>query len=154
MCDITYIETQEGFGYLFLITEQFSRKIVGYDFNISLSIEGALAALRMALRQSSVGSSLIHHSDRGIQYCSHDYVELLESHGARISMTEENHVYENAMAERVNGILKTELIGNTRDVPFDEAKWIIHEAISIYNNERLHMSLNYKTPDFIHQNYN
>lgn len=152
VCDITYVQTRERFGYLFLVTDQFSRKIVGYDFSISLSIEGALAALQIALKQSPDGRSLIHHSDRGIQYCSHDYVRLLERHGARISMTEDNHVYENALAERINGILKTELLGDTHNIPFEDVKHLIQEAISIYNNERLHMNLNYKTPDFVHNN--
>ena len=150
--DITYIETRDRFGYLFLLTDQFSRKIVGYDFSISLSTTGALTALQMALKQSPGRGALIHHSDRGIQYCSHEYVRLLKSHGVRISMTEDNHVYENALAERVNGILKTELLGNTRYIHFTDVKRVIQEAIDIYNNERLHMSLSYQTPNFVHNN--
>jgi len=139
VADITYIGTKEEYGYLFLITDKVSRKIVGHNFSRGLGIEGALLALEMALKQSPKGSALIHHSDRGLQYCSHDYVALLERQGARISMTEENHVYENALAERVNGILKTELLGSTDHLPFATVKDLIHEAIHIYNNERLHI---------------
>lgn len=152
--DITYIKTLESYCYLFLVTDKFSRKIVGFDVNLSLGIEGALAAMDMALKQIHRDLPLIHHSDRGLQYCSHDYVQLLEKNKVQISMTEENHVYENALAERVNGILKTEFLGHTEDIPFSVVRKLIGEAIEIYNNERLHMSLNYETPAFIHNNYN
>ena len=148
--DITYINTSEKYGYLFLMTDQFSRKIVGYDFSPGLGIEGALAALDMALKQTPRDSALIHHSDRGLQYCSHDYIQRLEQHGACVSMTEDNHVYENALAERVNGILKTELLGRTDHLPFAIVKNLIQEAIEIYNNERLHMNLGYRTPAVVH----
>ena len=152
--DITYIKTCENYCYLFLVTDKYSRKIVGYDVNLSLGIEGALTAMKMALNQIPNEQPLIHHSDRGLQYCSHDYVQLLEKNKVQISMTEENHVYENALAERVNGILKIEFLGHTEDIPFSTVKHLIAEAIDIYNNERLHMSLDYKTPAFIHNNYN
>ena len=148
--DITYIKILEGYCYLFLITDKHSHKIVGYDINLSLGIEGAIAALEMALKQIDHPEPLIHHSDRGIQYCSHDYTQLLENNKVEISMTEDNHVYENAMAERINGILKTELLGDTQYVPFSGIKLLVAEAIEIYNKERLHMSLNYKTPEEVH----
>lgn len=148
--DITYVGTAEKYGYLFLITDQVSRKIVGYDFSHSLGIEGALTALEMALKQTLAGSPLIHHSDRGLQYCSHDYIRRLEQNGAQVSMTEDNHVYENALAERVNGILKNELLGRTDHLPFAIVKRLIKEAIEIYNNERLHMNLGYRTPAEVH----
>ena len=97
---------------------------------------------------------LIHHSDRGIQYCSKDYVDLLSKHNVRISMTEENHVYENSLAERVNGILKDEfMLGETLQ-SYAVAKKLVNDSIKIYNEERYHMSLNLKTPDEVHFNLN
>lgn len=150
--DITYIDTLDGFCYLALITDVYSRKIVGYDLSQSLSIEGSLRALNMALKKIPFPEKLIHHSDRGIQYCSHAYVKLLESKGVKISMTEENHVYENALAERVNGILKTEFMLGEKLQSFEVAKELVKEAIQIYNNERLHMSIGYQTPNRVHGN--
>ena len=148
--DITYIATCESYCYLFLVTDKYSHKIVGYDVNRSLGIEGALAALEMALEQVDHQRPLIHHSDRGLQYCSHDYIRLLRKNKVGISMTEDNHVYENALAERVNGILKTEFLGNTANIPFSVVRGLIGETIEIYNKERLHMSLNYQTPQQVH----
>ena len=104
--DITYLQGPDRFYYLALITDAFSRKIVGYDLSESLSIDGSLRALEMAIKSLGKGTELIHHSDRGIQYCAHAYVERLTKQGISISMTEQDHVYENALAERVNGILK------------------------------------------------
>jgi len=147
VCDITYVATLEGFCYLALITDLYSRKIVGWDLSESLAIEGCQRALRMALRGVKDPQDLIHHSDRGIQYCSDDYVDILKQHGVRISMTEENHVYENAIAERVNGILKTEfLLGQTLQ-SFEVARKLVRQAIKIYNEQRLHTSLDYQTPE-------
>jgi transposase InsO family protein len=148
--DITYLETLEGFCYLALITDAYSRKIVGYDVSRSLSLEGSLRALQMALAALSGPLQLIHHSDRGLQYCSHAYVQLLTKNGVQVSMTEERHVYENAKAERVNGILKTEfLLGETLN-SFEVAQQLVKGAIKIYNEERLHLSLNYQTPAMKH----
>jgi transposase InsO family protein len=148
--DITYITTLDGFCYLSLITDLFSRKIVGYCLSQSLSIEGCLKALKMALKSAEHPEKLIHHSDRGIQYCSHAYVELLQDNQVKISMTEDKHVYENAVAERINGILKTEfLLGETLR-SFTVAKQLVAEAVKIYNNERLHLSLNYETPNDVY----
>jgi len=148
--DITYIYTLEGFQYLALVTDYYSRKIVGYDLSSSLSIDGSIRALKMALRQTKDPSSLIHHSDRGVQYCCKEYIKLLKKHGVEISMTEQDHVYENALAERVNGILKDEFcLGDTlqsRDV----AKELVRESVKIYNQSRLHMSLNYQTPESVY----
>ena len=146
VADITYIRLTEGFCYLALITDAYSRKIVGYDLSMSLSIDGSLRALEMALSSVRCPAELIHHSDRGIQYCSDLYVEMLRRMHVRISMTEENHVYENALAERVNGILKNEFLLGEQLISFELAKKIVEEAIEIYNNERLHMSLGYATP--------
>jgi transposase InsO family protein len=146
VADITYIKLVDGFCYLALITDAYSRKIVGYDLSMSLSINGSLRALKMALASVRWPDQLIHHSDRGIQYCSDDYVKLLHKQGVKISMTEENHVYENALAERINGILKNEFLLGERLISFEVAKKLVNEAIEIYNNERLHMSLDYATP--------
>ena len=149
--DITYIELMDGFCYLALITDAYSRKIVGYDLSLSLSIDGSLRALKMALvAKVAHPERLIHHSDRGIQYCSNAYVDTLVREGAKVSMTEENHVYENALAERVNGILKTEFMLGEKLRSFEIAKALVTEAIEIYNNERLHMSLGYVTPNQKH----
>jgi transposase InsO family protein len=144
--DITYLETQEGFCYLSLLTDVYSRKIVGYQLSRSLSVEGSLKALEMALRGIKNHSGMIHHSDRGIQYCCNAYTDRLRKAGVRISMTEENHVYENAMAERVNGILKNEFLLGECLPSYTIACKMVKEAVNIYNNERLHMSINYMTP--------
>ena len=106
--DITYIRTIKGFCYLALITDMHSRKIVGYDLSDSLELKGCVRALNKAIYQAKDIKGLIHHSDRGIQYCSNVYTQILKRKKMEISMTEENHCYENAMAERVNGILKDE----------------------------------------------
>lgn len=146
VADITYLETMEGYCYLSLITDWYSRKIMGYAVSRSLSIEGSVRALKMALRGTKNPKRLIHHSDRGIQYCSKGYTDMLKAQGVRISMTEENHVYENALAERVNGILKDELQLGEKLVSFRVAERMVKEAVQIYNEERLHMSLDYMTP--------
>lgn len=148
--DITYIDTLEGFCYLALITDKFSKKIVGWDLSDSLSIDGARRALKTALTKVEYTDGLIHHSDRGIQYCSHKYVEDLESRNIKISMTEDNHCYENAVAERVNGILKTEFMLGDRLKSIAIAKELTAEAVKIYNEERLHLSLDYQTPAMKH----
>jgi transposase InsO family protein len=150
VADITYLQTLEGYCYLALLTDAYSRKIVGYDVSRSLCFEGCLRALQMALAPLSAPIQLIHHSDRGIQYCSHAYVDLLTTHGIQISMTEELHVYENAKAERVNGILKSEFLLGECLASIDLAEKMVKEAIQIYNNERLHLSLDYQTPARIH----
>ena len=109
-----------------------------------------MAALKMALRGRKAPQELIHHSDRGIQYCSKGYTDLLKKKGVQISMTEENHVYENALAERVNGILKDELQLGEKLLSYYVAKQLVDEAVKIYNEERLHMSLGYITPSQKH----
>lgn len=146
VADITYIRTLQGFCYLSLLTDAYSRKIVGYNLSRSLSIEGSLSTLKMALRQESGQNDLIHHSDRGVQYCSYDYTRLLKNNNIRISMTEQNHVYENALAERVNGILKDEfLLGETLQ-SYQVAQKMVKQAVDIYNYERPHMSIDYDKP--------
>jgi len=148
--DITYIRTVKGFCYLALVTDMYSRKIVGYNLSDSLELAGCVRALQKALKQSGKRSSLIHHSDRGIQYCSNVYTQILKRNNIAISMTEDNHCYENAMAERVNGILKDEFY---LDQTFDNvahAKRATKNAINLYNEIRLHLSLNFKTPNMVY----
>lgn len=148
--DITYIRTVKGFLYLALITDAYSRKIVGYDISDSLELEGALRALQVALRSLPAEHELIHHSDRGIQYCSHVYVNKLKSRGIRVSMAAKGNCYENALAERVNGILKQEYFLDQTFKMKSLAIKACKQAVKIYNNHRLHMSLDYKTPEAVH----
>ena len=150
--DITYIRTVDGFCYLALITDLFSRKIIGHDLSDSLELAGCQRALKMALWQARPAANLVHHSDRGIQYCSNQYVETLKQHGILISMTQENHCYENAVAERVNGILKDEFFLDQCFASLQHARQAAKNAIDIYNSKRLHLSLGYKTPDMVFKN--
>jgi transposase InsO family protein len=150
--DITYIRTVNGFCYLALITDLFSRKIVGYDLSDTLELAGCLGAFKRAQRAARPAAGLVHHSDRGVQYCSNQYVEELKKHNVRISMTEENHCYENAVAERVNGILKDEFYLDQCFFSTDHARMAAKNAIDIYNSKRLHLSLGYKTPNNVFKN--
>lgn len=150
--DITYIRTIRGFCYLALITDMYSRKIVGYDISDSLELEGCMRALKTALAKARPAAGLVHHSDRGIQYCSNQYVEELKKRKIKISMTEENHCYENALAERVNGILKDEFYLDQCFFSTSHACIAAKNAIEIYNTKRLHLSLGYKTPDYVFKN--
>jgi putative transposase len=150
--DITYIRTVKGFCYLALITDLYSRKIVGYDISDSLELAGCLRALKFAIRHARPAKGLIHHSDRGVQYCSYEYVKELNKRKIKISMTEENHCYENAVAERVNGILKDEFYLDQCFFSLDHACKATKNAIEIYNSKRLHLSLGYKTPNSVFQN--
>ncbi len=149
--DITYIRTVNGFCYLALITDVYSRKIVGFDVSNTLELTGSLRALKLALRRSSNIDGLIHHSDRGVQYCSNQYVNELKKRNIRISMTEENHCYENAIAERVNGILKDEFYLDQTFFDVAHAQRAAKNAIKLYNEVRLHVSLNYKTPENVYK---
>ena len=149
--DITYVRTLSGFCYLALVTDAFSRKIVGYDLSRSLAIEGAARALKMALKDVAEPKELIHHSDRGIQYCSNSYVKILTDKRCKISMTEESHVYENALAERVNGILKSEFELKRNLQSFKVAKELVTQAVNLYNRRRRHTNLNYQIPEHVHQ---
>jgi putative transposase len=150
--DITYIRTIKGFCYLALITDMHSRKIVGYDLSDSLELSGCVRALKKALYNTKDIKDLIHHSDRGIQYCSYVYTDELKRKKIEISMTQENHCYENALAERVNGILKDEFYLDQTFTSVVHAKRATKNAIKLYNNKRLHLSLDYKTPNYVHQN--
>jgi len=150
--DITYIKTEEGFLYLYLITDAYSRKIIGWQLSDNLGSDNAILALYMAISQLPAKcDEIIHHSDRGIQYCSLKYVKLLEVHGIKISMTENGDPYENAIAERVNGILKTEWLYDMNLHNYSEAKAAVDEVIRIYNSERPHSSIEMLTPDQAHE---
>jgi len=149
--DITYIRTVKGFCYLALITDMYSRKIVGYDLSDSLELKGCVNALKKALYHNKTTPGLTHHSDRGIQYCSNVYTNELKRKNIAISMTEENHCYENALAERVNGILKDEFYLDQTFTSVDHAKKATKNAINLYNTKRLHLSLDFKTPNYVHQ---
>ncbi len=149
--DITYIRTEEGFVYLCLVMDAFSRAIVGYDCSDNLEREGALRALRQALVQLPVGSVAIHHSDRGSQYCCGEYVGLLEGAKVSISMTQENHCYENAQAERLNGILKQEYGLGATFGQKSQARRAVAEAVALYNHRRPHAALGYAIPMDVHR---
>jgi putative transposase len=147
--DITYIAIGKGFGYLSLITDACSRKIVGYHLSRDLSAKGCIAALKMALNNNKSIQNLIHHSDRGMQYCCNEYVQRLNNAKVRISMTENGNPLENAMAERVNGILKQELLEPSYPT-FEMARQAVAEAVSIYNHHRPHGSISNYTPHEAH----
>lgn len=149
--DITYVETNQGFVYLFLITDAYSRKIIGWNVSDSLEADQAQAALCMALSQlPSEFGNVIHHSDRGVQYCSNTYVKLLNKNHFQISMTENGNPLENAIAERINGILKDEWINQMKLKSKEDAKEQIRRIIKIYNTQRPHSSLNMLTPEQAH----
>ena len=149
--DITYIRTLKGFCYLALITDMYSRKIVGYDLSDSLELKGCVRALNKAVYQAKSIKGLIHHSDRGIQYCSNVYIQILKRKKIEISMTEENHCYENALAERVNGILKDEFYLDQTFINVAHPKRAAKNAIKLYNEVRLHLSLDFKTPNMVYK---
>lgn len=151
--DITYLSlVSGGFCYLSLITDAYSRKIVGYCLYPSLKREGPIQALKMALASLDGGKTyfLIHHSDRGIQYCSKEYTDLLSGNNVKISMAEKGNPYENAIAERVNGILKSEFGLGRMFKNYEIAAAVVKESIRIYNQERLHGSCDNLTPDQAH----
>lgn len=151
--DITYISLREGFCYLSLVTDAYSRKIVGYCLYPTLKKEGSLYALQMGLRSlaDKPDTALIHHSDRGLQYCCSAYTSLLESKKMGISMTEKGDPYENAIAERVNGILKDEFALDSDFDTFEQAQNAVDRAVTIYNEQRPHGSCDNLTPEQAHQ---
>jgi len=149
VADITYIPMKERFAYLYLITDAYSRKIVGFHVSDDMRVTSAVVALQKAIDQKPADAIVIHHSDRGLQYCSNDYVALLKQHHARISMTQNGDPYENAMAERVNGILKTELISESYP-DLKAAMQHIARCITVYNYKRVHSSINWQIPNTVH----
>ena len=151
VCDITYLCIGLGFGYLSLLTDAYSKLIVGYCLHPLLTVEGSLKALEMALQSEQPRpASLIHHSDRGSQYCSFAYIQRLRQAEIAISMTQHGDPYENAVAERVNGILKTDFRLNRVFTTFDEAARAVEQSVRNYNHQRPHMSCGYLTPAAAH----
>lgn len=151
--DITYFQIPGGYVYISFITDAYSRKIVGYHAANNLAAVHSIKALKMALRQATGPlDNLIHHSDRGAQYCCHEYVEMLQKNNIIISMTENGDPLENAIAERVNGIIKEEFLNHYSPKNRSEAMEQLKQAVLIYNTQRPHMSCNMLTPDDVHQN--
>lgn len=150
--DITYVQTLQGFNYLSLIMDAYSKKIMGYSLDTSLEADGPIAALKMAIANRSYHTSffLIHHSDRGVQYCSRRYVELLVNENIAISMTEDSNPCDNSMAERVNGIIKNEFKKNQIYKNHKDAYKAISKDIHVYNTKRPHGSIDYHTPEVAH----
>ncbi len=148
--DITYIQTEQGHNYLSLITDAYSKKIMGYELLDTLGTEGPLKALKSALKSREYTHDLIHHSDRGLQYCSADYTNILKDNNVKISMTENGDPYENAIAERINGILKYEFLIVDGFKNHLEALKVIKESVGIYNDERPHLSCEMLTPNQTH----
>jgi transposase InsO family protein len=150
--DITYIRSREGWMYLSLVTDAFSRKIVGYSIADNMEAASVADALKMALNDRIDKTACpIHHSDRGLQYCSKEYTELAIGNGLRLSMTQSGDPYENALAERMNRTLKEEFGLGATLADKKTAIPLTKEAINLYNNRRPHLSLNMKTPTQIHK---
>ena len=147
--DITYIKSKERTHYLSLVTDAYSRKIVGYKLSDDMGAENVVQAFNMAIKNRINDKELIHHSDRGLQYCSNVYQKALLKNKVKPSMTDGYDCYQNALAERINGILKQEFLiykcNNQK-----ELNQLIKESINTYNNKRPHLSLNMKTPNFVH----
>jgi putative transposase len=148
--DVTYLRSAEGFVFLALITDKWSRKVVGHHCADSLHAEGCLTALEVALGSLPSLAKPIHHSDRGSQYCSHRYVNRLSERNLGISMTETDHCAENALAERMNGILKSEYALDQEFQTRDQARRAADQAVHLYNTRRLHTALNYRVPGVVH----
>lgn len=150
--DITYVGNRQNPMYLALITDAYSKKIVGHDLSSSLDVNGSLRALKMAVKNRRYKHNVLtHHSDRGLQYCSNQYQERLKKAKMKCSMTESYDPYANAVAERVNGILKGEFIGYKNSWSIDVMKKLVNDSIHIYNSLRPHYSCSYRTPEQMHQ---
>ncbi|ULR31680.1 IS3 family transposase [Dickeya fangzhongdai] len=150
VADITYLPIRNGTVYLSLVTDACSRKIMGYHVDENLHTENVVKAFKQALRQRQTEGPLIHHSDRGIQYCSALYQSVHKEYGITCSMTDGYDCYQNALAERINGILKSEFL-LSRPADLAQARKMVKESVAIYNHERPHLALKYKTPDEVHQ---
>jgi len=152
--DITYLLTERGFVYLSLVTDQYSKTIMGYHVHATLEANGPLEALRMALKARCYPESrLIHHSDRGIQYCCEDYIKVLDGNNIQISMSQRGNPYENAIAERVNGILKSEFYLDRCFKDIDQVTSVVRNTVRVYNTQRPHASCNNMTPDKAHEQH-
>ncbi|MFM5635083.1 IS3 family transposase [Aeromonas veronii] len=152
VADITYLPARSGPLYLSLVTDAYSRKIVGHHVHEGMHAESVAMAFKKALKQRRGGGELIHHSDRGVQYCSGLYQSLHERYGVKYSMTDGYDCYQNALAERVNGILKGELLLQSPQ-DLTQAREMVREAVDIYNEERPHHALKYRTPDAVHRGF-
>ncbi len=153
--DITYIRTKQGFMYLFLLTDVYSKQIMGWTLSDNLKTKNAITALKMAIKNRRYPQRvLIHHSDRGLQYCNPAYVQVLNDNGIQISMTSKYDPYENAVAERVNGILKNEYDIGEGFIGEQDARREIKHAIWLYNTDRPHMSCHGMVPMIAHQKDN
>ena len=151
--DITYLKTDEGYCYLSLVTDAYSRKIMGYTVADSLDADYSRQALAMALRRRSKADHVLtHHSDRGNQYCSKEYVQLAEAHNIRMSMTENGDPYENALAERMNRTIKEEFCLDSQLPSRALARQAVDEAVMLYNTYRPHLALGGRTPEAVHTN--
>ena len=148
--DITYIRMGNRWGYLSLVTDAYSRKVMGHAFREDMTAAGCVEALEMALSNRVYADALVHHSDRGSQYCSKKYVDILIENGIAISMTENGDPYENAIAERVNGIIKTEFNLHSSLLGFDQTSLQINLKIKTYNSIRPHASCDFLTPEQAH----
>jgi len=152
VADITYIGNRENPMYLSLVTDAYSKQIMGYNVSDSLNTKGALSALKQALKnRKNKDEKLIHHSDRGLQYCSNLYQDLLNKYDIKCSMTESYDPYENAIAERINGILKQEFIELVKINRIEVMEKLVEQSIDIYNTKRPHISCNMLTPNKMHQ---
>lgn len=149
--DLTCVRTEMGFLYLALLTDKKSRKVVGYHCGETLAAGGCLEALKQALADLPAGSKPIHHSDQGTQYCSHEYVNWVEAHGLSVSMTQTDHCAENALAERMNGILKSEYGLGGQFKTKANARLAVDQAVHLYNTRRPHTALGYRTPQEAHR---
>jgi len=149
--DLTYLRTREGFLYLALVTDKYSRKIVGSHAGENLGAVGCVRALEEALEELPAHAHPIHHSDQGSQYCCHEYVNRLRERGLPISMTESNHCAENALAERMNGILKQEYGLGVEFATKAKARRAVRQGIWLYNHKRPHTALGYRVPQQVHQ---
>lgn len=149
--DITYLRLEHDFAYLSLITDGFSRMVVGHHVGTDLKAQTSLNALDEALKTGITGCRPVHHSDRGSQYCSFEYVQRLQEAGLPVSMTEINHCAENALAERMNGILKQEYGLHATFRNIHDARKSAAQAVTIYNTRRPHQSLDMKTPASVHR---
>jgi transposase InsO family protein len=150
VADITYLETEEKTAYLSLITDAYSRKIVGHHLHDILHTEGISKALKKALKRRITDNQIIHHSDRGLQYCSEEYQQIQRANKVVCSMTDGYDCYQNALAERMNGIIKEEFI-TIKPKTVEMARKIVEESVRIYNTRRPHLSLKYKTPNQMHK---
>ena len=151
--DITYVESDQGVHYLSLVTDAFSRKIMGHELSLEMKASDTVKALKQAVKKRTSCLPLIHHSDRGAQYCSNLYQEILRKNSISPSMTDGYDCYQNALAERINGILKQEFL-LYRCNSFADLKRLVAESISIYNKDRPHLSLGMQTPEAVHKKAN